>query len=54
VDDAGMSFDSNNGAEMALIKGVSTSVSVMNAMPLGAGICTIFKDAPGNRPPVCI
>jgi chitin disaccharide deacetylase len=29
VDDAGMSFDSNIGAENALTKGVSTSVSVM-------------------------
>jgi hypothetical protein len=33
VDDAGMSFDSNLGAEMALTKGVSTSVSVMMPCP---------------------
>ena len=33
VDDAGMSFDSNEGAEMALTKGVSTSVSVMMPCP---------------------
>ncbi|HLA60539.1 MAG TPA: polysaccharide deacetylase family protein [Puia sp.] len=43
VDDAGMSFDSNMGAEKALTKGVSTSVSVMMPCPWVPGFVQFLK-----------
>jgi chitin disaccharide deacetylase len=46
VDDAGMSFDSNEGAEMALTEGVSTSVSVMMPCPWVAGFVHFLKSHP--------
>src|ERR1700722_2773914 len=46
VDDAGMSFDSNEGAEMALTKGVSTSVSVMIPCPWVPGFVQFLKTHP--------
>jgi len=46
VDDAGMSFDSNLGAEMALTKGVSTSVSVMMPCPWVPGFVQFLKKHP--------
>jgi hypothetical protein len=46
VDDAGMSFDSNLGAEMALTKGVSTSVSVMMPCPWVPGFVQFLKMHP--------
>src|SRR5664279_2613117 len=46
VDDAGMSFDSNEGAEMALTKGVSTSVSVMMPCPWVPGFVHFLKTHP--------
>jgi chitin disaccharide deacetylase len=46
VDDAGMSFDSNEGAEMALTKGVSTSVSVMMPCPWVPGFIQFLKTHP--------
>ncbi len=46
VDDAGMSFDSNLGAEMALTKGVSTSVSVMMPCPWVPGFLQFLKTHP--------
>jgi chitin disaccharide deacetylase len=46
VDDAGMSFDSNDGAEMALTKGVSTSVSVMMPCPWVPGFIEFLKKHP--------
>jgi chitin disaccharide deacetylase len=46
VDDAGMSFDSNEGAEMALTKGVSTSVSVMMPCPWVPGFVAFLKTHP--------
>jgi hypothetical protein len=46
VDDAGMSFDSNLGAEMALTKGVSTSVSVMMPCPWVPGFVHFLKNHP--------
>jgi chitin disaccharide deacetylase len=46
VDDAGMSFDSNEGAEMALTKGVSTSVSVMMPCPWVPGFIHFLKIHP--------
>jgi hypothetical protein len=49
VDDAGMSFDSNTGAEMALTKGASTSVSVMMPCPWVPGFVQFSKNASGNR-----
>jgi hypothetical protein len=46
VDDAGMSFDSNEGAELALTKGVSTSVSVMMPCPWVPGFVHFLKTHP--------
>ena len=46
VDDAGMSFDSNDGAELALTKGVSTSVSVMMPCPWVPGFIAFLKKHP--------
>src|SRR5258705_1357819 len=46
VDDAGMSFDSNMGAEMALTKGVSTSVSLMMPCPWVPGFMQFLKAHP--------
>ncbi|HET7001344.1 MAG TPA: polysaccharide deacetylase family protein, partial [Puia sp.] len=46
VDDAGMSFDSNEGAEMALTRGVSTSVSVMMPCPWVPGFVHFLKQHP--------
>jgi chitin disaccharide deacetylase len=46
VDDAGMSFASNEGAEMALTKGVSTSVSVMMPCPWVPGFVAFLKSHP--------
>ncbi|HEY2350101.1 MAG TPA: polysaccharide deacetylase family protein [Puia sp.] len=46
VDDAGMSFDSNLGAEMALTKGVSTSVSVMMPCPWVPGFVHFLREHP--------
>jgi chitin disaccharide deacetylase len=46
VDDAGMSFDSNEGAENALTKGVSTSVSVMMPCPWVPGFVLFLKSHP--------
>ena len=43
VDDAGMSFASNEGAEKALTKGVSTSVSVMMPCPWVPGFVQFSK-----------
>jgi len=46
VDDAGMSFDSNEGAEMALTKGASTSVSVMMPCSWVPGFVSFLKSHP--------
>jgi len=46
VDDAGMSFDSNKGAENALTKGVSTSVSVMMTCSWVPGFVHFLKSHP--------
>ncbi|WP_423148249.1 polysaccharide deacetylase family protein [Rubrolithibacter danxiaensis] len=46
VDDAGMSFDSNNGAMDALTKGVSSSCSVMMPCPWVPGFLHFLKDHP--------
>jgi hypothetical protein len=46
VDDAGMSFDSNIGAEMALTEGVSTSVSVMMPCSWVPGFVLFLKNHP--------
>jgi hypothetical protein len=46
VDDAGMSFDSNEGAEMALTKGASTSVSVMMPCSWVPGFVDFLKSHP--------
>ncbi len=46
VDDAGMSFDSNEGAEMALTKGASTSVSVMMPCSWVPGFVEFLKAHP--------
>jgi hypothetical protein len=46
VDDAGMSFDSNLGAEVALTKGVSTSVSVMMPCPWVPGFVYFLREHP--------
>ncbi|MDP9040902.1 MAG: polysaccharide deacetylase family protein [Bacteroidota bacterium] len=46
VDDAGMSFDSNEGAEMALTKGVSNSVSVMMPCSLVPAFLNFLKKHP--------
>jgi len=46
VDDAGMSFDSNEGAEKALTLGASTSVSVMMPCPWVPGFVLFLKTHP--------
>jgi hypothetical protein len=46
VDDAGMSFDSNKGAEEALTKGASTSVSVMMPCSWVPGFVEFLKANP--------
>lgn len=46
VDDAGMSFASNTGAEEALTKGASTSVSVMMPCPWVPGFIHFLKSHP--------
>jgi predicted glycoside hydrolase/deacetylase ChbG (UPF0249 family) len=46
VDDAGMTFDSNLGAENALTKGVSTSVSVMMPCSWVPGFVHFLKTHP--------
>ncbi len=46
VDDAGMSFDSNEGAEKALTQGVSTSVSVMMPCPWVPAFVVFLKSHP--------
>src|SRR6201995_6169399 len=46
VDDAGMSLASNEGAEMALTRGVSTSVSVMMPCPWVPGFVQFLKSHP--------
>jgi hypothetical protein len=46
VDDAGMSFGSNEGAEKALTKGASTSVSVMMPCPWVPGFIQFLKTHP--------
>jgi chitin disaccharide deacetylase len=47
VDDAGMSFDSNIGAEKALTNGVSTSTSVMMPCSWVPGFVLFLKSHPG-------
>jgi len=46
VDDAGMSYDSNIGAEKALTQGLSTSVSVMMPCPWVPGFVQFLKTHP--------
>jgi len=46
VDDAGMSFDSNIGAELALTRGASTSVSVMMPCSWVPGFVQFLKSHP--------
>lgn len=46
VDDAGMSWDSNQGAIRALEKGVATSVSVMMPCPWVPGFVNYLKEHP--------
>jgi chitin disaccharide deacetylase len=46
VDDAGMSFSSNKGAEEALTRGASTSVSVMMPCPWVPGFVLFLKSHP--------
>ena len=46
VDDAGMSYASNAGAEMALTKGASTSVSVMMPCSWVPGFVEFLKSHP--------
>jgi predicted glycoside hydrolase/deacetylase ChbG (UPF0249 family) len=46
VDDAGMSYDSNEGAIQALTKGIATSVSVMMPCPWVPGFISFLKDHP--------
>lgn len=46
VDDAGMSFDSNEGAINAITKGVATSVSVMMPCPWVPGFVQFLKKNP--------
>jgi predicted glycoside hydrolase/deacetylase ChbG (UPF0249 family) len=46
VDDAGMSHDSNEGAEQAIAQGVSTSTSVMMPCPWVPEIVTYIKNHP--------
>ena len=47
IDDAGMSFDSNEGAYEALTKGVSNSVSVMMPCPWVPDFLGRLKESPG-------
>jgi len=47
VDDAGMSHESDEGVEMAIDKGVSTSTSVMMPCPWVPEIVKYIKDHPG-------
>ncbi len=47
VDDAGMSYDSNQGAITALTKGVATSTSVMMPCPWVPGFVHYLKQHPG-------
>ncbi len=47
VDDAGMSWDSNEGALQALTQGVATSVSVMMPCPWTPGFVHALKENPG-------
>src|SRR4051812_21759036 len=47
VDDAGMSFDSNEGAINAITKGVANSVSVMMPCPWVPGFVHFLKEHPG-------
>ena len=46
VDDAGMSYDSNEGAINAITKGVATSVSVMMPCPWVPGFVDYLKEHP--------
>jgi chitin disaccharide deacetylase len=46
IDDAGMSWDSNEGAIQAIEKGVATSVSVMMPCPWVSGFVHYLKDHP--------
>jgi hypothetical protein len=46
VDDAGMSWDSNEGAQRALTQGVATSVSVMMPCPWVPGFVRFLKQNP--------
>jgi len=48
VDDAGMSHESDEGVEMAIDKGVSTSTSVMMPCPWVPEIVKYIKDHPGT------
>jgi chitin disaccharide deacetylase len=50
VDDAGMSFDSNEGAEKALTQSASTSVSVMMPCPWVPGFVAFLKTHPERLP----
>ena len=47
VDDAGMSYDSNEGAINAITKGAANSVSVMMPCPWVPGFVNYLKDHPG-------
>ncbi|HRH60493.1 MAG TPA: polysaccharide deacetylase family protein, partial [Chitinophagaceae bacterium] len=46
VDDAGMSYDSNEGAEQAITKGVATSCSVMMPCPWVPGFVHFLHEHP--------
>ena len=46
IDDAGMSWDSNQGVMQAMEKGVATSVSVMMPCPWVPGFVHYLKDHP--------
>jgi len=47
VDDAGMSFDSNEGVEQALEKGIASSTSVMMPCPWVPGFLHYLRQHPG-------
>lgn len=47
VDDAGMSYDSNEGAIKSIAKGAATSVSVMMPCPWVPGFVHYLKQHPG-------